>query len=337
MKGLQGRAARWAAAVFFLLALAGCGGGGGGGGGGTVAADSRNGNYTMVAADAREYVLALNFDARTYAVSGNGVSQAGSFTAQGDTFLFEPGNAVGATGSSTTRFAMATDTVIGQFALPGGAVPFIAARKFVTTLDGAVGTYDFLGRVVDTTGAAPNTTIQQAEITAGGLLRMCDDIVIFTIASCPGASVSSGTVTVSGDVFTAATPFGNIVFRVAQVGTDKVFLRASPSTTTLRRFIVGTPAVTTFTGGSFVGGTTDPSWGTLTLTSTTLSATFTTPDGVPGTATGTAVATGSNEGIRAITVPAGGYFATRSSEIAVLVAARGSLSYPGGMAILRKQ
>jgi hypothetical protein len=336
MKAVHQRVARWAGAACFVLALAACGGGGGGSS--SPPGDARNGAYTMLAADARDYVLTLNFDVATYQVTGNGVDQSGRFTAAGEAFLFEPGNASGSSGSSTTRFAMVTDAVVGEFALPTGTVPFIAPRRFVTTVAGAAGTYDFLGRTVDTSGAPVDTTIQQAEITAGGELRICEDNVIFPIATCPLASVRTGSLTVDGNVFTAATTAGNVPFRVAQIGTDKLFVRASASVAPTRRFIVGTPAVTTFTGGTFLGGTTEPAWGTVTLSSTAFSSTGTTPSGATSTMTGTSAAAGAIEGIRGITTAsAGNYFAIRSSEIGVVLAARGNVVAPAFMGLGKKQ
>jgi len=347
MREKTGRAFRWIGGVAVSAVVAACGGGGGDAGAGSGAAplpgptpDARNGSYTLMAADAREYTLALDFDANTYRVTGNGVDQAGSIAAQGGVFSFLPGNAVGATGASTTRFSMATNTVIGEFALPGGAVPFVAPRSFVNTLAGAVGTYNFLGRTVDTAGGLPNTTIQQAEITADGHLRTCDDSTIFSIGSCPVSSVTTGTVTVAGDLFTAATSSGSIPFRIAQVGADKVFLRASASTGTTRRFIVGVPAGSAIATGSFTGGTTEPAWGTVSLTAGSFTSTGTSPSGVTTTQTGTASALAVN-GMGNVTVvtttAAGNFFATRTSELGVVVAGRNSSQAPGFMAIGKVQ
>lgn len=341
-----GRVFRWIGCVVASAVVVACGGGGDAGAGGGAAPlpsptpDARNGTYTLMAADAREYSLALDFDANTYRVTGNGVDQSGTISAQGGVFTFLPGNAIGATGFSTTRFSLATNTVVGEFALPGGAVPFLAPRSFVTTLTAAVGTYNLLGRTVDTAGGAPDTTIQQAEITADGRLRTCDDNTIFDIASCPAGSVTSSPVTVTGDQFTAVTSSGNVPFRIAQVGTDKVFLRASASTGTTRRFIVGMPAGTLFNAGSFTGGTTEPAWGTVSVSSASFSSSGTSPAGVTTTRTGTAAAlpvTGMGNVVTITTLTTGNFFATRTSEIGVVVAARSNGVAAGFMAIGKAQ
>jgi hypothetical protein len=345
MKAIGRRGARWAGIVAMGLFLAACGGGGGGGSGltpVTAAApptDARNGSYTLYAADAHEYTLALDFDAKTYQLNGNGVAESGTFTQQGAAYMFPVGNASGATGQSTTRFLVGTDTVVGEIKLVSGVLPFVAARKFVQTIADAKGTYNFLSRDVDTSGGPADSEIQQAEITADGHLRICDDLLIYTIKDCPAASVNTGTVTVAGDLFTATTQGGTIPFRVAQVGSDKVFLRASGSLPPRRRLVIGVPATATFDSGTFVGGTTDPSWGTMTIQPDAFSSTFIPPTGVPGNYSQSAFRVSpSIEGIRAIDPnQTGFYFTTRSSELAVVVASRGNPITPGLMAIGVKQ
>ena len=340
MKAIGRRGARWAGIVAMALFVAACGGGGGSGPTPVTAAappaDARNGSYVMYAADAHEYTLALDFDARTYQVGGNGVADSGTFTQQGSAYLFAPGNASGTNGQSTTRFVMGTDTVVGEYKLPTGVLPFVAARKFVQAMADVKGTYNFLNRDVDTSGGPADSEIQQAEITADGHLRICQDMVIFTIQSCPSASVNTGTVTVAGDLFTATTPGGTIPFRVAQVGSDKVFLRASGSLPPRRRLVIGVPATDSFAGGTFVGGTTDPAWGTMSIQPDAFSSTVTAPTGAQTNFSQSAVRVSpAIEGIRVIDPnnAAGFFFTIRSSELAVVVASRSSSTAPGFMAI----
>jgi hypothetical protein len=341
MQGVRNRAARWSGVVALAATIAACGGGGGGSS--TPPApppppDARNGSYTMVAADANEYTLALDFDAKTYHVTGNGVDQSGAISEQSGTFFFAPGNASGATGASTTRFQVATDTIVGEFPLAGGAVPFVAPRTFLSTVAAVAGTYNFLGRTVDTTGATPNTTIQQAQITTDGHLLTCDDNTVYDMANCPALSVTSGTLTVSGNLFTSQTASGAIPFRVAQVGTDKVFLRASASSGTTRRYIVGVPATTGFTADTFAGATTEPAWGSIALSTSAFSSTGTSPSGATTNMSGTAFSGGFVPAILSITTASSGnFFAIRSSELGVVVSERNGTAAPGFMAIGRKQ
>jgi hypothetical protein len=333
------RLGRWIAAACAVLALAACGGGDDPAP--TPPADARNGDYTMIAANAREYTLTLNFDANTYHVVGNGLDQAGTITPNGNAFMFSPGNSVGASGTSTTRFTMATDTVVGQFTLPEGALPFLAPRKFVTSVADAVGTYNMLGRTVDTTGAAPNSTIQQGQITADGHLLTCDDAQIFDMPNCPAASVTTGTLTVAGNTFTSTTPNGSYTFHVAQVGSDKVYVRDSASSATTRRFIIGTPATTTFPSSTFLGGTTEPSWGTISVTTNSYTSTGIYPTGASGTRNAPAAQVGQNNTLASLlavnTSYAGNFFGIQSSELGILIAAHGNPFAPGLMAIGHKQ
>ncbi|MFL6692266.1 MAG: hypothetical protein ACJ8GO_04840 [Ramlibacter sp.] len=330
--------ARWAWATCMAGALVACGGGGGSSGGSATpsAADTRNGAYTMMAADGREYSLTLNFDAKSYQVTGNAIDQSGAFQANGAAFEFLPANAVGATGTSTTRFSYAADTVVGEFAVATGAVPFIASRTFATSLPTTTMTFNMLGRTFDTAAGTADTTIQQGQITSDGRILTCDDIGIFEVANCPAGSTTTGTLTISGSVITAATSSGNVLYRIATVGSDKVLLRASQSLGTTRRFVVGLPASSTFAGGTFVGGTTEPAWGSATL-GTTFSTTGTSPAGVTTTRSGTAAPVGTGNSLANLlaisTSNAGSYFATASAQLGVVVSARGNAAAPGFMAI----
>jgi hypothetical protein len=291
----------------------------------------------MVAADAREYNLALDFDAKTYHVTGNGLDQAGAIQANGAVFDFQPGNASGAAGSSTTKFSYVADTVVGEYALAGGALPFIASRTFATSLPTTTTTFAMLGRTVDTAGGAANTTIQQGQVTGDGRILTCDDNVIYDIAHCPAASLTTGTLSISGSVITAATPSGNVLYRIATVGTDKVLLRASASLGTTRRFVIGLPASTTFAAGTFTGGTTEPAWGSATVNATSFSTTGTSPAGATTTRGGSAASVGPGTSLGNLlalsTTDAGSYFSTSGANIGVVVAARGNAVAPGFMAI----
>jgi len=346
---------RWISMVWVAVTLAACGGGGGDPGEPAApapnppVADARSGNYTMMAVNGKEYTLALDFDASTYKVTGNGVDQGGTFSASGSEFRFQPGNSTGTTGTSTTRFTLADNTVVGEVGLPEGAVPFIAPRVFEDTLAGAVGRFNLLGRTLNADGSVDNTSIQQGEVTADGQLRTCNDFTIFEIASCPVASIASGTVTVAGSLYTAQFDVGNVLFRIAKIGGDKLFVRASPSAAGATRFMIGTPATTSFAPGSFVGGTSEPAWGTMAIGSGGGSSTFTftvtgtSPSGVTTTRTGTAVAVGAAAAdtraslLGATTADAGSFFIVRSAGIGAVIAARDSTLARGFIALGNRQ
>lgn len=342
--------ARWIGVACVTLVLAACGGGGGDPGQNPPppTPDARSGDYTLMAANGREYTLAVDFDTDTWRVTGNGVDQGGTIAERGSEFLFQPGNSVGANGTITTRFTVADGAIVGEVALPEGALPFIAPRVFETTVAAAAGRYNMLGRTVSADGSDSDTTIQQGEITAAGVLRTCEEDQIFEISTCP--TVSTGTVTVDANgLFTAQTAAGNVLFRVARIGGDRVFVRASPSTAGSRRFVVGTPATTSFATGIFAGGTTEPAWGTVAIAATTTPGNTTfivtgvSPQGVSTSRTGTATAlgaAGADSRASLLGVDAGSagiFFVTRSTELGVVVAQRGSTTARGFMAIGKSQ
>ena len=328
------RSMRWIGAAMLALALAACGGGGGGDP--TPPAplpDARNGDYTVVAANAREYVLTLDFDARTWRMNGNGIDQTGAILSDAGGFAFQPAGLAPA--FNTARFFVANDTVTGGFRFPEGVVPFVAPRLFVSSIADGAGTYNFLTRTVDTVAPA-NNAIFQGELTADGKLRTCGDAIIYSIATCPDASVSTGTVTVAGNVFTSTTPLGAFTFRIARIGADKVVLRASVSTITARRFWVGAPATTTFAPGTFTGANTDGNWSTTALSATAHLATITTSAGTTFNRSGDArFVLGSMLFLG--TTTGGSYFAVRSGELGVIMSARDSGAAPGFVEIGRRQ
>ena len=313
------------AAVFLL---AGCGGGGGSSEAAAPPpppADVRNGEYTAFAADGYPYALNLDFDAKTYSVVGGSVNATGTFVAEGSKYVFQPTPAGAA--QNTAKFTIANDTVIGGFKFGANVIPFVAPRKFVTTLADAVGTYNFLSTLVDPT-APPENSIFSGEVTAAGQLRTCNDSTIYTIALCPSASVVNGTVTVSGSDFAAATAAGTVRFRVAVIGSDKVFLRASASTGTSRRFTVGTAPVA-YTAGTFSVVDTLGRAGTTSASPTAYSSALVTPAGATVNTTGTATAITPTGLLAVTTTDVGNLFAIRAGDIGVVVAARGNTQVPG--------
>jgi hypothetical protein len=332
-----GKFARFASALAASLALVACGGGGGGGDPAPAPVptpDARNGDYVMYAANAHPYTLSLNFDAKTYRVVGNGLDQSGAIGGDAAAgFFFQPTGVIA--GFNTARFHTAPDAMIGNFRLPEGVVPFVAARSFVTTSAEAAGNYNFLTRTVSTPGPN-NTGIFNGEITAGGQVRTCNDLTIHHITTCPAASVVPGTLTVAGTEYTATTPNGPFTFRIARIGTDKVFLRASASTATSRRFWIGTLAASGFSSGNFSGGNTDGNWSTFSLSSTAHSAGIQTQAGATLTRSGASAPLTSLPSMLRLS---GGIdaFAIRAFNLGVIAATRDNAAAPGFMEIGRSQ
>jgi hypothetical protein len=338
------RPGRWLMALLIPLALAACGGGGTvAGSTDTSQSDGRNGDYTALAANGQEYVLNVDFDRKTYRMSRDGFTDTGAIGGGPNEFFFAPTGALVPAGT-TARFVQSNDAVIGGFPFPGGVLPIVAPRAFYKTLADGAGVYNFVTRTVDTPAApaiaSANTAIFQGQLATDGKLRTCNDATVFSIADCPAASVTTGTVTIAGDVFTSTTPTGAFPFRIARIGSDKVFLRASVSSATARRFWIGMPATTSFAAGSFLGANTDGNWSATSLSATAYSVTITPPAGATVFRSGTARAAGAGTlaSLLQLTTPGSGlYFAVRSSELAAVVAAQGSTAAPGYLEIGKHQ
>jgi hypothetical protein len=284
----------------------------------------------MYAGDARQYVLSLDFDAKTYHLTGNGQDVTGTIRASDNAgkFDFDPA-ATGTPATNAPKFTWFDDTVVGGFRLASGTVPFIAARSFVTTVADAAGTYNFLANVQDT-AAPPDNYIFTGELLASGTLRTCMDPVIYKMSLCPPGSVATATVTVSGDHFNANTGSGTYPFRVAKVGSERVFLRASASSGTSRRLQVGMPEGA-FTDGTFVGANTHGDATTTTFSGAAYNARWNAGSGDVARL-GTVSSLGANgpSGIVAITTAAdGNFFAMHGSQLMVLVSANGNPTWPG--------
>ena len=343
---------RWMAALACATALAACGGGGGGGGGTTETGstgstagtgntdptppstppvpDARSGDYVMYAGDARQYTLSLDFDAKTYHLVGNSQDLTGTLRESNTSGQFDLDVAGTATPApNAPKFTWFNDTVVGGFRLPSGTVPFIAARSFVTALADAAGTYNFLATIRDTAGPS-DSLIFTGELLAGGTLRTCMDNGIFKMSLCPPASVATATVTTSGDHFLADTGAGVYSFRIAKVGSEQVFLRASGSSGTTRRLQVGIPEAT-FTDGSFAGVNTHGDGTATTFTGTSYNANWN--DGTSNVirlGTVNTLGIGGPAGIVGINAGAdGSFFAMHNSELMVMVAARNNAAWLG--------
>lgn len=324
------QALRWVAALACAAALAACGGGGGGTTANTPPPppDSRNGTYAMYAGDAREYALSLDFDAKTYHVTGNGQDLSGTIreSSTAGKFDFDPAG-TGASAANAPKFTWFNDTVVGGFHLPSGTVPFIAARSFVTTLADAAGTYNYLASVQDTAAASDNY-IFTGELLANGTLRTCNDVQIYKISQCP--TIVTATVTVSGDHFNADTGSGTYPFRIAKVGSERVFLRASASSGTSRRLQVGIPEAA-FVNGSYTGANSRGAGTSTSFTGTTYNATwFDGSANLVVTGTVNTLGTTGPAGIVGITTGTqGNFFAMQDTELLVQMGAHSNPNVPG--------
>jgi hypothetical protein len=298
--------------------LSACGGGGDAGAPLTPS-DGRNGTYQVYATNAQVYALTVNFDARTYTMTGNGLNASGSFSADvsGTTFTIG-GNA---------RFRSATDLIVGGFDFGAGVKSFVAARNFVTSASELTHTMNVLG--LNHTGVTPtDSRIYQSRFT-GGTMQACLDNIIYTVANCPAASVHTYAMSFNGDLITGtdAAHSETITFRVARSGSLLIYLRAGTSSGGSPGFRIGLPEAAGLPGGTFVGASTLGAWGSAALTNTSYNVTATLASGASATDSATLGGLGASgpTGIRAgnRASDGAGVFVMQGSPLAVLVGARG--------------
>lgn len=302
----------------FLLAaawaLASCGGGGGGEAAPAPApptapaADARNGDYRVYSTDGREYLLSLDFDAKTYryaggtADNGGAIDSGGKLEGSGSDYALLPADSSSAGTTNTFRLHIADDAVLGNFTASrygytGGTAPFLASRSFVRSFAEAEGRYVLLNRrVFSLTFPPPGLTTRQAEITQEQMTVRGGEF--FPPAGCASSNsqVLGGALSLQGDLFTWHHCGGTYNFRIAKIGRTLVFLQAGawPETghshTTIGFHESAVPAF-----GTYAAGGTDATWGELRVTSADIGFTGVrtngTPDSFGGQRTGSSTTT----------------------------------------------
>lgn len=244
----------------------------------TQAVDAKNGVYRVYATDGRAYELTIDFDARQYTMAGNGGSATLAFTT-------DPGGDHVVGGAS--RLRTAEDIVVGGHDFGAGVVPFVAARRFETSLPAITGAFNLATRNVAGDGTGATTRAGTARVT-GNVLQVCqDDFEVAQPQSCGVAALRSYTLSVSGDVFTGVDTVAGgapLVFRVARSGSADILLSAGGSTSgvvgdTSLQWRIGLPESAGLAGGvvfgpgllgTAAGGT--PDWLRIELTRSTYAA-----------------------------------------------------------------
>src|SRR6185369_331820 len=94
--------------------------------------------------------------------------------------------------------------------------------------------------------------------------QICEDLITYTIANCPAASVRNHTLSIVGDTFTATpvpagagTPFS---FRVARAGAEKIYLMADAAGDGAQTFRIGVAESPVFRSGFDWGATVQGTW-----------------------------------------------------------------------------
>ena len=218
-----------------------------------VAVDARNGSYTAYAADGRQYDLAIDFDARTYTMSGNGSSVAKSFVPGVGEFIV----------SGTTRLRTADDLVIGNHDFGSGPIPYIAARRFASTIVDTV--FNLATRNVAADGTA--TTHPGTARISGNVLSICQtDSGVTATQNCP-VVLASYVLSLSGDVITGVEASSGEVFtfRLARSGGSVILLSAMPASDGTQQLRVGLQESAGLAWGTLYGPTSDGDWVTMVL------------------------------------------------------------------------
>lgn len=223
-----------------------------------VAVDPRNGAYKAFAADGREYDMAVDFDARAYTMAGNGQSVQRSFTADtnGDFTV-----------SSTSRFRVAPDLLVGGHDFGGGVLPYVAGRNLGTSINELGGAYNLATRNVPASGAA--VTRAGTARVSGNVLQVClSDAALPPLPqNCGVADLKNYALAVIGDVYTGTEVITGekFTFRLAHVGASTVLLSAGPAPDGTQRLVIGLPDAAGLVGGVVYGSSTAADWVTITL------------------------------------------------------------------------
>ena len=192
-----------------------------------VAIDARNGAYKAYAANGKVYDLTIDFDARSYTMTGG---------AAPDTKTFAPGAGEYIV-AGTQRLRTATDLVIGNHDFGGGLVPYIAARRFGTAL--VDGVFNLATRNVAADGSA--TTHPGTARISGNVLSVCQtDTGVQPTQSCPVVPTSY-MLSVTGDVYTGIDTSSGAVFtfQLARSGASVIMLSALTAADASQQLRVG--------------------------------------------------------------------------------------------------
>ncbi len=161
--------------------------------------NSNNGTYQLFAANGKQYTMVADFDAGNYMITGNGANISVDFT------MDATGGGYTGTGGSP-QFRVNTDVIVGGQDFGQGAIPYIAARVFATTVQQLAGTsggeYDLM--TVDfPLGAAVSTSAATGRVS-GNILSICTaSNPVTTPQNCLANSLQSYSLSVDGNVYTA--------------------------------------------------------------------------------------------------------------------------------------
>ena len=218
-----------------------------------VAIDGRNGAYRAYAANGRVYDLTIDFDALNYTMTVNGAPVQKTFAAGSGEFIV----------AGTQRLRTAGDLVIGNHDFGTGLVPYIAARRFGTTL--VDGSFNLATRNVAADGSA--TTHPGTARISGNVLSVCQtDVSVQSTQNCP-VVLTSYLLSVTGDVYTGVdTSSGAVItFQLARSGATIVLLSALTAPDGTQQLRVGLQESAGLAWGTLFGPTHTGDWVTMVL------------------------------------------------------------------------
>ena len=225
----------------------------------TVAIDARNGAYKAYAANGRMYDFSVDFDDRSYTMTVDGAPVQKTFVPGAGEYVV----------AGAQRLRTAADLVIGNHDFGAGLVPYIAARRFGTTL--VDGVYNLATRNVAADGTA--TTHPGTARISGNVLSVCQtDSGVTSTQNCP-VVLTSYTLSVSGDVYTGVNNSNGavITFQLARSGASIVFLSAGPAADATQQLRVGLQESSGLAWGTLFGPTDTGDWVTMVLDAANLS------------------------------------------------------------------
>jgi len=215
--------------------------------------DGRNGLYKAYAANGRVYDLTIDFDALIYTMTVNGAPVQKAFAAGAGEYIV----------AGTQRLRTATDLVIGNHDFGTGLLPYIAARRFGTTL--VDGVFNLATRNVAADGSA--TTRPGTARISGNVLSVCQtDTSVQVTQNCP-VVLTSYMLSVAGDVYTGVdTSSGAVItFQLARSGASIILLSALTAADGTQQLRVGLQESAGLAWGTLFGPTNTGDWVTMVL------------------------------------------------------------------------
>jgi len=218
-----------------------------------VAVDGHNGAYKAYAANGRMYDLTIDFDALSYTMTGGAAPVTKTLVPRAGEYIV----------AGTQRLRTAADLVIGNHDFGTGLVPYIAARRFGTTL--VDGNFNLATLNVAADGTA--TTHPGTARISGNVFSVCQtDVSVQSTQNCP-VVLTSYLLSVAGDIYTGVdTSSGAVItFRLARSGASIILLSALTAPDGTQQLRVGLQESAGLAWGTLFGPTNTGDWVTMVL------------------------------------------------------------------------